>query len=105
VFQIQRVHAGTTATAFVEFAHQAAEGDDSAGIVCLISQRGIQIGNVEVLLLHPNHVQPPVIGGKKATSSSPCRGWLRATMHWSTATRTRDSSVMIDHAVPRSRTR
>ena len=44
--------------------------------------------DVEILALDAGRHQPPVIGGKNATSRTPDRGAAKSAISWSTATRT-----------------
>src|SRR5690606_8107722 len=92
MFQKQAVHACLV----VKFPHQATEGHQRAHV--RQGTQGTPFGlETEVLLLYGNaddavHVfQPPVTGGKKATSSPSCTGVCRLPTSWLTATSTRSS--------------
>ena len=69
-------------------AHQPGEADERADVGAAGAQRRELGAEVEVAGLDADRHQPPVIGGKNATSRAPASGAARSRSSWSTATRT-----------------
>src|SRR5262249_26973871 len=74
-------------------AHEPGETDDRADVGPRLMQPGDLNTRIEVFALHPDHRQPPVTGGKNATSSPAFTGVAKSTCSWLTAARRRFRSA------------
>src|SRR5262249_7034356 len=87
VLQRERIDGVTVqALAHMHLAHQAHEHGEPADPLVALGQ-ALELGaDIEVLLLDPHrHGQPPVNGGKNATSRAPPIGTSKVAVRWSTA--------------------